>query len=221
MSDHWILSPSILSADFACLGQQIKALEQGGADWIHIDVMDGHFVPNISMGPFVVETCRRITSLPLDVHLMIADPDRYVAAFITADANWLTVHVEACPHLYRTLQTIRQLGCHPGVALNPATPLSSIEEVLPLVDLALILGNNPGFSGQKFIPEMLGKITRLRELLDRVNPSAVIQVDGGMTNETLRPAYQAGARAFVAGNAVFKHPQGIEAGVRALKACSS
>lgn len=218
MSDPWILSPSILSADFACLRQQIEALEQGGADWIHIDVMDGHFVPNLSFGPLIVETCRRITSLPLDVHLMIADPDRYVAAFITAGANWLTVHVETCPHLYRTLQTIRQLGCHPGVALNPATPLSSIEEVLPLVDLALILGNNPGFSGQKFIPEMLSKITRLREFLDRVNPSAFIQVDGGVTNETLPQAYQAGAHVFVAGNAVFKHPQGIAAGVRALKA---
>jgi ribulose-phosphate 3-epimerase len=214
-----ILSPSLLSADFTRLGEQIAALEAAGTDWLHFDVMDGHFAPNLSMGPGMVATCRAITPLPLDVHLMIANPAQFIEAFAKAGANWITVHIEADMHIYRTLQAIRALGCRPGVALNPGTPTSALGQVLPLVDMVLVLGSNPGFSGQAFIPAMLPKVSEIRALLDAVNPSAMIQVDGGMTAETLPQAQSAGANVFVAGNAIFKHPQGIAAGVQVLKGC--
>jgi ribulose-phosphate 3-epimerase len=214
-----VLAPSILSADFSRLGEQIQALEQGGADWIHIDVMDGHFVPNLSFGPFILPVVKKHTSLPLDVHLMAANPDALLSAFITGGANILTVHVETCPHLYRTLQTIRAAGCQPGVALNPATPVESLREVVHLLDVVLILGNNPGFSGQAWFPEMAAKISRVASLLRETGSSAVIQVDGGMTAQTLPEAYHAGARAFVSGSAIFNHPGGITGGIGLLRNC--
>lgn len=212
-----LLAASILSADFSRLGEQIAALERGGADWIHIDVMDGHFVPNLSFGPFILPVVRRHTSLPLDVHLMTANPDALIPAFIAGGANIITVHVETCPHLYRTLQTTRAAGCKAGAALNPATPVESLREVVHLLDVVLILGNNPGFSGQGWFSEMTAKISRAAEWLNRLGSPALIQVDGGMTAQTLPEAHQAGARAFVSGSAIFGHPEGIKAGIRALR----
>jgi len=214
MSNSWILSPSLLSADFTRLGEQITALEQAGVDWLHVDVMDGHFAPNISMGPLIVEACRQASQLPVDVHLMIENPERYIEAFAKAGANLITIHVETGYHPYRTLQSIRDLDCRPGIALNPGTPVTAITQLLPLVDMALILGTNPGFSGQAFIPQMLSKISAVRQ----AQPNVLIQVDGGMNAETLPAAFRAGANVFVAGNAVFKHPQGIAGGVTALRA---
>lgn len=217
MADDWILSPSILSADFSCLGEQIHALEDAGASWIHIDVMDGHFVPNISMGPFIVEACRKITRLPLDVHLMIDTPTRYVADFARAGATRITVHIETDTHIYRTLEVIRGLGCYPGVAVNPGTSGASLTQVFHLVDLVLVLGTNPGFPGQKFIPAMFDKIGEIRGLLNDANSAALIQVDGGMTLETIPLAYAAGARVFVVGNAIFRSPEGINVAVNAIR----
>ena len=219
MSQPFLISASILSADFAHLGDQITALEEAGADRVHVDVMDGHFVPNITMGPFIVETCRRITSLPLDVHLMIEKPERYLEAFAKAGASLLSVHVETCPHLYRTLQEIHQLGCQSGVVLNPGTPAAAIQEVIPLVDLVLVMTVNPGFSGQVFLPQMTVKIAQVRRMLDEVNPKALLEVDGGITAATLPLAYQAGARVFITAQAIFKHPKGIQAGINELRAC--
>ena len=213
-----IISSSILSADFSRLGEQIAEVEAAGVDWLHIDVIDGHFAPNITMGPFVVEACRRVTQMPLDVHLMIEKPERYLEAFAKAGANLITVHVETCPHIYRTLDTIRQLGCRVSVTLNPGTPASAIREVLPLVDMVLVLTVNPGFSGQAFIPSVLAKVREIRTLLDKVNPQAMIQVDGGITAQTLPLAKQAGANVFVVATAIFKNPNGIRAGVDALRA---
>ena len=213
----YYLAPSILSADFLSLGQQIVAVEAAGADMIHIDVMDGHFVPNLTMGPFIVSACRRATQLPLDVHLMIELPERLLEAFAESGANSLTIHVETCPHLYRTLTHIRELGCGVGVALNPGTPISLIEPVLHLVDMVLVMSVSPGFSGQVFIPQVLSKISALRKMLDAVNPPALIEIDGGITPETLPLALQAGAQVFVAATAVFKHPEGITAGVHSLR----
>ena len=212
-----ILAPSILSADFSCLGDQLAALEQAGADWIHVDVMDGHFVPNLSFGPFILPVVKKHTRLPIDVHLMIANPDALIPAFIAGGANYITVHVETCPHLYRTLQTIRATGCKAGVALNPATPVESLREVVHLLDLVLVLGNNPGFSGQGWFPEMAAKISRVAHFLEQAGSSAIIQVDGGMTAQTLPEAYRAGARAFVSGSAIFGHPGGIAAGIKSLR----
>lgn len=213
MPENWILSPSLLSADFTRLGEQITTLEHAGVDWLHVDVMDGHFAPNISMGPLVVEACRRVSSLPVDVHLMVENPERYIEAFAKAGANLITIHIETGYHPYRTLQGIRALGCRPGIALNPGTPAAAITELLPLVDMVLVLGTNPGFSGQSFLPQMLSKITAIRD----ENPGMLIQVDGGMNTETLPAAFQAGANVFVAGNAIFNHPQGIEQGVKTLR----
>ncbi|MCJ7532468.1 MAG: ribulose-phosphate 3-epimerase [Anaerolineales bacterium] len=219
MSQPFLISASILSADFAHLGEQITALEEAGADRVHVDVMDGHFVPNITMGPFIVETCRRITSLNLDVHLMIEKPERYLEAFAKAGASLLSVHVETCPHLYRTLQEIHQLGCQSGVVLNPGTPAAAIQEVIPLVDLVLVMTVNPGFSGQVFLPQMMVKIAQVRRMLDEVNPKALLEVDGGINVATLPQAYQAGARVFITAQAIFKHPKGIQAGIDELRAC--
>jgi len=183
-----------------------------------VDVIDGHFAPNITMGPFIVEACRRITSMPLDVHLMIEKPERYLKAFADAGATYLTVHVETCPHLYRTLEEIRQLGCKAGVTLNPGTPAAAIRAVLHLVDMVLVMTVNPGFSGQKFISQQVAKIAEIRSMLDEVNPQAIIEVDGGITTETLPLALNAGAQVFVVATAIFKHPNGIPAAVQALRA---
>ena len=212
-----IISASILSADFANLSEQIRTAEAAGVDWIHIDVMDGSFVPNITMGPFIVATCRRITSLPLDVHLMINNPDRHLEAFAEAGATNLTVHIENTPHVYRTLQTIRSLGCRPSVALNPGTPASRIEAIIPMIDMVLVMTVNPGFSGQEYIPEMVLKIKQTRELLERQGSSARIQVDGGITEMTLPEVERAGANTIVAATAIFKYPAGIAAGIQALR----
>ena len=212
-----ILAPSILSANFSCLGEQIEALEQGGADWIHVDVMDGHFVPNLSFGPFLLPIIKKHTRLPVDVHLMVNNPDTLIPSFIAGGANWITVHVETCQHLYRTLQSIRAAGCKAGAALNPATPVESLREVVHLLDLVLVLGNNPGFSGQSWLPEIAGKINRMTQFLEETGSSAIIQVDGGVTSQTLSEAYQAGARAFVSGSAIFGHPDGVAGGIDLLR----
>lgn len=213
----YYLAPSILSADFLALGPQIKEAETAGADWIHMDVMDGHFAPNLTMGPAIVAACRRATSLPLDVHLMIEAPDTLLEAFAQAGATSMTVHVEPCTHLHRTLTHIRELGCGVGVALNPGTPASAVEPVLHLVDLVLVMSVNPGFSGQEFIPEVLPKISELRKKLNKVNPPAVIEIDGGITPETLLRSLKAGTQVFVAATSVFGHPDGIAAGVHSLR----
>lgn len=198
------IAPSILSADFARLGEEIRDVEQGGADWVHVDVMDGHFVPNMTIGPLVVNAIRPVTKLPLDVHLMIENPDRYVEAFAKAGADYITVHAEACVHLHRTLHHIKELGVKAGVVLNPATPLSAIELVLEDVDLVLLMTVNPGFGGQAFIPSMAAKIASLRAMLDERGLHQVsIEVDGGINEQTAKIVTEAGADVLVAGNAVF------------------
>ena len=213
----YILAPSILASDMTQLGKEIAAAEAAGADWIHVDVMDGRFVPNITMGQFIVEACRRVTQLPLDVHLMIEKPEDHLETFAKAGASGLTVHVETCPHIHRTLQHIRSLGCRAGVVLNPGTAVGAVEPVLNLADLVLVMSVNPGFGGQKFIPESLGRISEIRTMLDELGSSAWLEVDGGVSVETIAQLKEAGATAFVAGTSVFKHPEGIEAGVKALK----
>ena len=213
----YMISTSILSADFARLGEEIAAVEAAGADWIHVDVMDGHFVPNITMGPFIVETCRRITQLPLDVHLMIEKPERYLEAFAKAGASGLTVHVETCPDLSGTLQQIKALGCRAGVVLNPGTPVGALQAVLPEADLVLVLSVHPGYSGQEFIPETIGKVSEIRKKLDALRSSAWLEVDGGIDVETLPKMKEAGATAFVAATAIFRHPEGAAAGVESLR----
>ncbi len=212
-----VIAPSILSADFRQLGADIAACEAAGADWIHFDVMDGQFVPNITVGPVVLKACRAATSLPLDVHLMIETPENMLEAFAKAGASRLTVHVETCPHLHRTIQQIKDLGVKPGVVLNPSTPAVVLKEVIHLVDLVLVMTVNPGFGGQKFIESQLAKIAEIRSMLDAVNAAAWLEVDGGISAQTLPKVQRAGADAFVAGSAVFNHPQGIEAGVQALR----
>lgn len=211
------IAPSILSADFTQLGKQVEIVEKAGGDWIHIDIMDGHFVPNMSMGRLALEACRRVTMLPLDVHLMVREPEKFVEIFAKAGANHLTVHVEATPNIHRLLQNIHQLGCKVGVTLNPGTPAVAIKPVLHMVDIVLVMTVNPGYGGQKFIPQTLLKITEIRQELDRVNPNALIEVDGGIDTTTLPDLITAGAQVFVAGNAIFNHPEGIIKGVHALK----
>jgi ribulose-phosphate 3-epimerase len=199
------IAPSILSADFGRLAAEARAVEAGGADLLHVDVMDGRFVPNLTIGPLVVEALRRATALPLDVHLMIVEPERYVADFVAAGAHTLTVHAEACLHLHRTLQQIRAAGARPSVVLNPATPLSAIEEVLSEVDQVLLMSVNPGFGGQAFIGATVDKVRRLRAALDAKGCFSVdVEVDGGITAETARAVRAAGANVLVAGSAVFK-----------------
>lgn len=211
------ISASILSADFARLGTQIAEAEQGGADYIHVDVMDGQFVPNITAGPVLVSAARRSTSLPLDVHLMIDKPERYLEAFRDAGADILTVHYEACPHLHRTVQRIRELGAAPGVSLNPATPLSALEEILDYVDLVLVMTVNPGFGGQKYIDTMTAKIARLRHRLDGRDRRPVIEVDGGLNPQTAPKVAQAGADIIVAGAAIFAADVPVAAAIRRLR----
>ena len=219
--NKFLIAPSILSADFTCLGDQIRAAEQAGVDWIHVDVIDGQFAPNITMGPFIVEACRRVTQLPLDVHLMIEYPERWIAAFASAGANLISVHVEGNAHLHRTLQTIREAGCQAGVVLNPGTPGVMAEPVLHMVDLVLVMSVNPGFSGQSFAPEVLPKIRQIAGKLAESQSPAWIEVDGGMNPQTLPLAYEAGARVFVAGHGVFRHPMGISSAVTELRNCMS
>ncbi len=198
------IAPSILSADFTRLGEQISEAEAGGANWIHVDVMDGHFVPNITIGPMIVEAARRATELPLDVHLMIEKPERYFADFTNAGADWLTVHQETCPHLHRTVQQIRELGVRPGVAVNPATPVETLSEILPYIDLVLIMTVNPGFGGQKFITECLTKVRRVADAIERGGrPGVEIEVDGGVDPKTAPGVVGAGATVLVSGSAVF------------------
>ena len=198
-----LIAPSILSADFARLGEEIKAVETAGADWIHIDVMDGHFVPNITIGPLVVEAARRSTSLPLDVHLMIEHPDRYIADFAKAGADLIAVQVETCPHLHRSVQLIRECGARPGVVLNPTTPLSTIEWILEDIEFVMLMSVNPGFGGQKFIPSTLQKIKDLRHMISDRGLSTLIEVDGGVNNATISDISNAGADVFVAGSAIY------------------
>jgi ribulose-phosphate 3-epimerase len=217
MPSPFVIAPSILSADFLHLGKEIRACQTAGADWIHVDVMDGHFVPNLTMGPFIVRHCRRATDLPLDVHLMVEKPENLLEAFVEAGASHLTVHVETCPHLHRTLQHIRSLGCKAGVTINPGTPAQSLFPVLPFVDLVLVMSVNPGYSEQVFIPEMVAKVAEIRARLDAIGSSAWLEVDGGISADTLPQTRVAGATAFVAAKAVFKHPQGIAAGITALR----
>ena len=198
-----MIAPSILSADFTRLGDEIRAVEAAGADVIHVDVMDGHFVPNITIGPLVVRAVRAVTDLPVDVHLMIADPDRYLKDFIDAGADWVTVHVEACVHLHRTLACIKDMGRKAGTVLNPATSLTTLDYVLAEVDLVMLMSVNPGFGGQSFIPSAIDKIRRLRQMLDAVNPGAGIEVDGGIGPTTIGAVAEAGANIFVAGSAIY------------------
>lgn len=197
------IAPSILAADFAKLGQEVLEVEKAGADWIHIDVMDGHFVPNITMGPIVVDALRPLTELPLDVHLMIENPDRYIEDFAKAGADYITVHVEACPHLHRTIQLIRSFGVKPGVVLNPHTPIETIQHVLEDIDLVLFMTVNPGFGGQKFIHSVVPKVAALSQLIKDKGLSVDVQIDGGINEETIVPCAQAGANVFVAGSAIF------------------
>jgi ribulose-phosphate 3-epimerase len=198
-----LIAPSILSADFSRLGEEINAVERAGADWIHVDVMDGHFVPNITIGPAVVEAVKRVTGLPLDVHLMIEHADQYLEDFVKAGSDSLTVQVEACVHLHRTIQAIKELGVKAAVALNPSTPVSTIEWILEEVDMVLIMSVNPGFGGQKFIPQALQKIEELKSMIGTRNPNVLIQVDGGVNEKTIRSVSKAGADVFVAGSAIF------------------
>jgi ribulose-phosphate 3-epimerase len=211
------IAPSILSADFGRLAEEVRAIEAAGADYVHVDVMDGRFVPNITIGPLVVEAVKRATSLPLDVHLMIVEPEKYVGDFIKAGANLVTVHVEVSPHLHRTLQQIRSLGAKPSVVLNPSTSLTTIEEVLTEVDQILLMSVNPGFGGQAFIPATVDKVRRLRAMLEAKGLHAVdIEVDGGINAETAKLVTAAGATVLVAGNAVFK-TKDYKAAIAALR----
>jgi ribulose-phosphate 3-epimerase len=211
------IAPSILSADFTRLGEEIRAAERGGAGLIHVDVMDGHFVPNITIGPMVVKAARRSTDLPLDCHLMITDPDRYIPDFSRAGASMISVHVEAVAHLNRTVMMIKDLGCKAGVAINPATPLVALEEVLPFVDYILVMSVNPGFGGQSFIGTSLDKISRLRGMIDSRRLNVQIEVDGGIEVHNVAEVVRCGASLIVAGTAVFGHGD-PEAGTRDLHA---
>ena len=211
------IAPSILSADFSRLGEEVRAIEKGGADYVHIDVMDGHFVPNITIGPLVVEAVRRVTTLPLDVHLMIENPDRYVDDFASAGADMLSVHVETALHLHRTIALIKSLGVRAGVVLNPSTPASALEAIAADLDFVLVMSVNPGFGGQAFIPQSLDKLRRVRGVLDEAGSGAPIEIDGGVDEHNIGDVVAAGASIVVAGNAIFGRgdPEGA---TRALKA---
>ncbi len=211
------IAPSILSADFGELAAEVQAVERAGADWIHVDVMDGRFVPNLTLGPVVSRAVRRATSLPVDVHLMIVEPERYVSAFADAGADVITVHAEACPHLQRVVQQIKELGKKAGVALNPHTSEEALRYLMDDVDLVLVMSVNPGFGGQAFLPQVLPKVRALRELIARSGRDIVLEVDGGVTSETIGGLVEAGADVFVAGSAVFGKPD-YAAAISALRA---
>ena len=211
------IAPSILSADFAALGRDIAAAERGGADLIHVDVMDGHFVPNITMGPPVVQAVKRVATRPLDVHLMVEDPDRYIEAFVKAGADMVSVHVEAVPHLHRTLTFIRSFGARAGAVINPSTPASSLEAIAGDLDFVVVMSVNPGFGGQRFIPQSLDKIRRVRAVLGAAGSSAPIEIDGGVDATNIEGIAAAGASIFVAGHAIFGTPD-PESATRALRA---
>ena len=213
-----LLAPSILSADFTRLKESIEIATKADSDWMHCDIMDGNFVPNISFGPFIVQAVAACTTMIIDTHLMIADPDRYIEDFVKAGSHQITVHQEACPHLHRTIQFIKSLGVKAGVSVNPGTPVSTLESVLPDLDLVLLMSVNPGFGGQKFIPSALGKIAQLHEMRLMVNPGMVIAVDGGITEENAQSVVTAGADALIAGTAFFKSadPAGTAAKIRAM-----
>lgn len=211
------IAPSILSADFARLGEQVAEAAQGGADYIHVDVMDGHFVPNITIGPLIVEAIRPITSLPLDVHLMIEAPERYVGDFAQAGADIITVQWEACPHLHRVIQAIKDLGVKAGVAVNPATPVASLADILADLDLVLIMSVNPGFGGQTFIPNTIRKLHALRHMMGEQEASCEVEVDGGINAETAPGVVAAGAEVLVAGSAVFNRKASVAENIAALR----
>ena len=215
MAGHVLIAPSILSADFGNLLGQIREAQDGGADWLHVDIMDGHFVPNLTLGPPVLQSLKGKVRLPMDVHLMVERPSDYIADFALAGATFLTVHAEVDPHLHRTLQAIREKGMKAGVALNPSTPISAVEMVLDDVDLLLVMTVNPGFGGQKFIPSMLGKIKMASEMVNGRN--IILEVDGGVGPETAPACVEAGARALVAGNAVFRGAGTIAQNIRAIR----
>lgn len=219
MAQPVLIAPSILSADFARLAEEIAAVEQAGADLLHVDVMDGHFVPNLTVGPPIVESLKQVTKLPLDVHLMITNADAFIPDFVEAGADYLTVHVEACPHLHRTIQSIKERGIKAGVTLNPATPISSLQDILGDVDLVLIMSVNPGFGGQKFIPSVLKKIADARAMLDRINSHALLEVDGGVKVENTKAIVAAGATTLVAGSAIFSQ-RDYKATIAALRAAA-
>jgi ribulose-phosphate 3-epimerase len=211
------IAPSILSADFSRLGEQVAEVEQAGADLLHVDVMDGHFVPNLTIGPAVVSSLKRVSALPLDVHLMVDNPDQVIPAFIDAGADLITVHVEVCYHLHRTIGAIKQQGLKAGAVLNPTTPLSTLEYILPDVDLILLMSVNPGFGGQVFIPQVLDKLTKLRRLVDQLGLNIELEIDGGVKLDNASRIAQAGADILVAGSAVFNTPQPGET-VKQMKA---
>ena len=211
------IAPSILSADFARLAEEVKKVDDCGADFIHVDVMDGHFVPNITIGPVVVSSLKNVTKTPLDVHLMITNPEDYIAEFAKAGAAIITVHQEACTHLHRTIGAIRELGCKAGVSINPATPVESLQEILEFVDLVLVMTVNPGFGGQKFISSCIPKIEKLAELRKNHGYSYLIEVDGGLNKDTIAPVSKAGADVFVAGSAIFNHKSGVKAAFDELR----
>lgn len=218
---NYLLAPSIIASDFTRLAEEIHACVSAGADWLHVDVMDGHFVPTITVGPLFVEACKRASKLPLDVHLMISEPEKYLEAFAKAGAGNITVHVETCPDLPKVLKIIQSLGCTAGITLNPSTPASALDYALPHTDLVLVMSVNPGFSGQAFMPEMIGKVEEVRNKLNAIRSKAHIEVDGGISAETLPLMKSAGANVFVTGSAAFKHPLGTLEGVRALKKIAS
>ena len=211
------IAPSVLSADFGRLAEDVVRCEEGGADWMHVDVMDGRFVPNLTFGAKVIETLRRLTKLPLDVHLMVVEPEKYFDAFAAAGANVMTIHQEAAPHLHRQLHRIRELGCKAGVAVNPSTPIETLRDVASDLDLLLVMSVNPGFGGQRFIEGSVEKIARARQLLSAVGSAAALEVDGGVTRDTIARCWRAGADTFVAGNAVFTAPD-TAAEIRELRA---